>query len=60
MPVLLTVSVKLDSEKVEVTVLDAFTVRLHELPFAESHPLQLLNVDPAAGDAVRVNAVPLS
>ena len=62
MPDLLTVSTKVgtDDEKVDVTVLDVFTVRLHAVPFAESHPLQLLNTDPAAADAVSVNAVPLS
>jgi hypothetical protein len=50
---------KLDSVKVGTTDLDAFIVRLHVALEAESHPLQLLNTDPATGNAVRVNVVPV-
>jgi hypothetical protein len=42
-----------------MTDLDVFMVTLHIVLSAESHPLQLSNVDPAAGAAVRVSAVPV-
>ncbi len=58
MPDLLTVRVKRSRVKVGMTDLDAFMVTLHISLLVESHPLQLSNVDPATGDAVRVNAVP--
>jgi hypothetical protein len=57
-PVLVTVSVKLNAVNVGTTVLDAFRVRLQVPLEAESQPLQLSNLDPATGDAVRVIAVP--
>jgi hypothetical protein len=59
MPVLLTVSVKRSSVKVAVTDRDVLIVTPQTPPLAVSHPLQLSNVDPAAADALRVNAVPL-
>ena len=58
-PVLVTVSVKLNAVNVGTTDLDAFSVRLHVSLDAESHPLQLSNLDPATGDAVRVIDVPV-
>ena len=58
-PVLVTVRVKLSAVNVGMTDLDAFMVRLHVALDAESHPLQLLNTDPATGDAVSVSWVPV-
>ena len=58
-PDLVTVRVKRKTVNVGMTDLDAFMVRLQVSFEAESHPLQLPNTDPATGDAVRVNAVPV-
>ena len=58
-PDLETVSVKGNSVKVGVTDLDAFIVTLQFAPETESQPLHVSNLDPASGDAVRVNAVPV-
>ena len=54
-PDLVTVRVKLDSEKVGTTDRDAFNVRVHVALEVESHPPQLMNKDPATGDAVSVS-----
>jgi len=45
---------------VAVTVLFALIDMVHEILFSASHPVQLPNVDPAAGAAVSVIAVPLA
>ena len=59
-PVLLTVSVKVGTAKVAVTVVAAVSVTV-QVPVPEQPPpLQPLNVDPAAGAAVKVTAVPLA
>ena len=58
-PDLLTVRMKRSRVNVGVTDRDPFMVTLQISTLAESHPLQLSNPDPAAGDAVRVNAVPV-
>ena len=59
-PVLLTVRVKLCSAKVAVTVCAALIVTV-QVPVPEQPPpLQPVNVEPAAGVAVRVTAVPLA
>ena len=58
-PVLLTVSVKLCTAKVAVTDLAALMVTVQLVPETVSQPLQLPKVDPPAGAAVRVTAVPL-
>ncbi len=59
-PVLLTVSVKVGTAKVAVTVVAALSVTV-QVPVPEQPPpLQPLNVDPAAGAAVKVTAVPLA
>ena len=58
-PVLVTVRVKLSAVNVGTTDLDASMVRLQVPLEAESHPLQLSNLDPATGEAVRVIAVPV-
>ena len=57
MPVLLTVRTNC-SRKAATPDLDMFIVRPQTAAFVESHPLQLSNLDPAAGVAVRFNAVP--
>ena len=46
--------------KVAVTVFAAAIATVHVEPETVVHPLQLANVDPAAGLAVRVTFVPLS
>jgi hypothetical protein len=46
--------------KVAVTDLAAFMFTVHVAPETESHPVQLVNVDPVSGVAVRVTTVPLS
>ena len=58
-PVLLTVSTKLEESKVAVTVLAAFIVTVHVGPDTVSHPLQPAKVDPPAALAVSVTLVPL-
>src|SRR3989442_11806642 len=58
-PVLLTVSVKVCTAKVAVTVVAALSVTVHVPVPEQPPPLQPLNVDPAAGAAVKVTAVPL-
>ena len=59
MPDLSTVRKKRSRVKTGVTDRDPFMVTLQISTLVESHPLQLSNVDPATGDAVRVNAVPV-
>jgi hypothetical protein len=58
-PDLLTVSVKVWSAKVAVTVVAALSVTV-QVPVPEQPPLQPLKVEPAAGVAVKVTAVPLA
>src|SRR5207302_782519 len=59
-PVLLTVSVKDGRAKVAVTVCAAFIVTV-QVPVPEQPPpLQPVKVEPAAGAAVKVTAVPLA
>src|SRR5439155_16360889 len=59
-PALLTVSVKVGRAKVAVTVVAAFTVTV-QVPVPEQPPpLQPVKVEPAAGAAVKVTAVPLA
>ena len=58
-PDLLTVRMKRSRVKVGVTDRDPFMVTSQISTLAESHPLQLSNLDPATGDAVRVSAVPV-
>src|SRR4051812_25092157 len=58
MPDFLTVSVKRSRVKVPTIDLDVLIVRRHVSAAAESQPLQVSNLDPATGVAVRVNAVP--
>src|SRR5215831_3319694 len=59
-PALLTVSVNVCSAKVAVTVCAALIVTVQVLPVpVQTPPLQPVNVEPAAGVAVRVTAVPL-
>src|SRR5205814_1699813 len=58
-PALLTVSVKV-GVKVAVTVVAAETVTTHDPVPAQPPPLQPLKVEPAAGAAVSVTAVPLA
>src|SRR5437867_8887191 len=58
-PVLLTVSVKVCTAKVAVTVVVALSVTV-QVPVPEQPPpLQPVKVEPAAGAAVKVTAVPL-
>src|SRR5437867_7204944 len=59
-PLGLTVSVKVGTAKVAVTVVPALSVTV-QVPVPEQPPpLQPLNVDPAAGAAVKVTTVPLA
>ena len=58
-PALLTVSVNGWSENVAVTVAAAVTVTAHVPVPVHPPPLQPVKVDPAAGVAVSVTAVPL-
>src|SRR5437867_12462468 len=58
-PALVTVSVKVWSVKVAVTVVAAETVITHDPVPVHPPPLQPLKVEPAAGVAVTVTAVPL-
>src|SRR5881628_2950059 len=59
-PVLLTVSVKVCTAKVAVTVVAAVSVTV-QVPVPEQPPpLQPAKVEPAAGAAVKVTAVPLA
>ena len=58
-PALLTVSAKLGTPNVAVTVVAADIVTVHEPVPVQPPPLQPLNVEPAAGVAVSVTAVPL-
>src|SRR6266704_739182 len=57
-PALVTVSVKVWSVKVAVTVVAAETVTTHDPVPEQLPPLQLLKIEPAAGVAVSVTAVP--
>jgi hypothetical protein len=59
-PALLRVSEKLCSAKVAVTVCAAFIVTVQVLVVPVQPPLQPVKVDPAAGVAVSVTAVPLA
>src|SRR5207245_4124328 len=59
-PALLTVSAKLGRLKVAVTVVAAETVTTHDPVPEQPPPLQPLKVEPAAGVAVSVTAVPLA
>src|SRR5439155_19544212 len=58
-PAGVTVSVKVGSVKVAVTVVAAETVTVQVLVPEHPPPLQPVKVEPAAGAAVRVTAVPL-
>src|SRR5207249_10883186 len=58
-PAVLTVSAKLGTLKVAVTVVPAETVTTHVPVPEQPPPLQPLKVEPAAGVAVSVTAVPL-
>src|SRR5438034_6773068 len=58
-PALVTVSVKVGRVKVAVTVVAAETVITHDPVPVHPPPLQPLKVEPAAGVAVTVTAVPL-
>jgi hypothetical protein len=58
MPDLETVSVKTSRVNIGVTVRAVFMVTLQASALAESHPLQLSNLDPAAADAVSASAAP--
>ena len=57
-PALETVSVKVGTVNVAVTVVAAETVTVHVPVPEQPPPLQPLKVEPAAGAAVRVTAVP--
>ena len=57
---LVTFSGNVCSVNVAVTDLGAFMVTVHVAPETESHPLQLVKLDPVAGEAVRVTTVPTS
>jgi hypothetical protein len=59
-PDLATVSAKDDCTKLAVTVVAAFTVTAHVPVPEQPPPLQPLNVEPAAGAAVKVTTVPLA
>jgi hypothetical protein len=59
LPALVTVSVKGDRAKVAVTEAAAFMVTMQVLVPEQPPPLQPVNVEPAAGAAVRVTTVPL-
>src|SRR5207247_631336 len=59
-PALLTVSAKLGRLKVAVTVVAAETVTVHDPVPVHPPPLQPLKIEPAAGVAVSVTAVPLA
>ena len=57
-PAFVTVSAKLGTSNVAVTVVAAVIVTVQE-PVPEQPPLQPVKVEPAAGVAVSVTAVPL-
>jgi hypothetical protein len=59
-PAFVTVSAKDDCTKVAVTDVAALTVTLHVPVPVQPPPLQPVNVEPAAGVAVKVTAVPLA
>jgi hypothetical protein len=59
-PALVTVSAKVGTSNVAVTVVAADTVTLQELVPEQPPPLQPVKVEPVAGVAVRVSAVPLA
>src|SRR5438093_267706 len=59
-PLGLTVSVKVCTAKVAVTVVAALSVTVQVPVPVQPPPLQPVNVDPAAGVAVKVTAVPLA
>ena len=59
-PALLTVSAKLGTPNVAVTVVAAFNVTVHVPVPEQPPPLQPVNVEPVAGAAVSVSAVPLA
>jgi hypothetical protein len=58
-PALPTVSMKVGTVKVAVTVFAAVMDTVHVAPDAVSQPFQLANVEPAAAAAVKVTVVPL-
>lgn len=58
--VLVTESGNLCSVKVAATDFAAFIVTVQVLPETESHPFQLVKLEPVAGVAVRVTTVPLA
>jgi hypothetical protein len=57
---LVTFSGNVCSVNVAVTDLGAFMVTVQVAPDTESHPLQLVKLDPVAGVAVSVTTVPTS
>ena len=59
-PALLTVSAKLGTPNVAVTVVAAVSVTVHVPVPEQLPPLQPVNVEPVAGAAVSVSAVPLA
>src|SRR5437867_6345751 len=59
-PVLLTVSVKVCTAKVAVTVVAALSVTVHVPVPEQPPPLQPVKVEPTAGAAVKVTAVPVA
>src|SRR5436309_10711154 len=59
-PALLTVSAKLGTPNVAVTVVAAFNVTVHVPVPEQPPPLQPVNVEPAAGVAVNVTTVPFA
>ena len=58
-PFLLTVRVCCTAVNVALTDLAAFIVTVHGFPVPESHPVQLVKVDPALATAVKTTEVPL-
>jgi len=58
--VLLTVRGNVCRVKVALTDLSTFVVTVQVFPDTESHPLQLVKLDPVAGVAVRVTTAPRS
>ena len=46
--------------KLAITDFAELMVTVHVVPDTESHPLQLVKLDPVAGAAVRVTTVPIS
>ena len=59
-PALLTVRAKVGTSKVAVTVVAADMVTVHEPVPVQLPPLQPVKVEPVAGVAVSVTAIPLA